>query len=290
VIFIILGNHSRRIETEDKQLPKKRQPNIGKVAVFSLIALGVLTLIISVFYTSSFLALLGFALVFWSAILLYLTPTKHVFIDLLSAAAQPGIANIETILDEYNLTQKGIYIPTKSGNTDLVNYQSLIQNKESCLVFLPETQNLEPSKLEEDAPRLESSKNGGIYITPPGEALCKLFEQQAGISFNEINLQKLQSILPKVLTEGLEFVETIDIQDKGNIITVELTQSIFERICHETNNRPRTHEQVGCLLTSAIACALAKATGKLIIIEKEAYDQQNETKQIEYKIVTKKAN
>jgi hypothetical protein len=275
-------------ETEDKQLPKKRQSNIGKVTILSLIALGALTLVISLFYTSSFLALLGFALIFWSAILLYLTPTKPVYLELLNATAQPGMANIETILDEYNLTQKGIYLPTKSSSTNLIDYRSLIQNKESCLVFLPETPNAEPVKQEANAARLESSKSGGVYITPPGEALCKLFEKQAGKSFNEISLQKLQSILPKVLTESLEFVETVDIQqDKENIITVELTKSIFERICNEANNHPRTHEQVGCLLSSAIACALAKATGRPIVIEKEVHDQQQGTTQIHYRIMKK---
>lgn len=269
-------------------MPKQKQSNLTKASVLSMIALGAATLLISTFYTSSFLAILGFALIFWGTILLYTTPTKPVFYELLSAAAEPSAANIERILTEYNLSQKGIYLPPTSSNAGLSNRWSLLQNTESSLVFIPETPNLPLPKTEENIAKSKTSGNGGIYITPPGQGLCKIFEQQAGKSFIKIDLRQFQSILPKILIKELELAETVDIQTEENIITIEITKSVLDQICKETNNQPRTHKQLGCLLTSAIACALAKVTGEPITIQNENRDPQTKTIQIQYQIMAKK--
>ena len=254
-------------------MPNQRHLNTGKAAVSSLVILGLMTLIISIRYASSFLALLGFALVFWSAILLYLTPSKPVLLQLLSATGEPGIANIERILDENNLYQQGIYLSGKIINE---------QNHNSCLLFIPKDQNY---TLQKDFSSFKRN-NFGVYITPPGEAICKLFEKHAKISFNETSLDELKSILPKILSTDLAFVEAIDIQDTQSTITIEITRNIFEGICDETNTYPRTHKQVGCLLTSALACVLAKALGKPLVFEKEARDLQQGITQIQYRIIT----
>lgn len=267
-------------------MAKKKQSNLDKAAVLSMIALGAATLIISTFYTSSFLAILGFALIFWGAIILYITPTKQAFFELLSAAAEPSSANIERILIQFSLNQKGIYLPPTS-NVGLHDGWSQLQNTESSLVFIPETSNLPLPELEENSPRPKTS-SGGIYVTPPGQALCKIFEQQAGKSFTRIDLRQLQTILPRIL-KGLQLAETVDIQTRENIITIEITKSVLEQICHETSkNQPRTHKQLGCLLTSAIACALAQVTGEPITIQNETRDPQTRTTQIQYQIMPKK--
>jgi hypothetical protein len=42
---------------------------------------------------------------------------------------------------------------------------------------------------------------------------------------------------------------------------------------------------MGCALCSAIACALAKATGKPVTIEKEEQSQDGKTTKIQYRII-----
>jgi hydroxymethylpyrimidine/phosphomethylpyrimidine kinase len=59
---------------------------------------------------------------------------------------------------------------------------------------------------------------------------------------------------------------------------------VFEGLCKETRKLERTHETVGCPLSSAIACALAKATGKPITIEKELQDPDGSTR-IQYRLL-----
>jgi hypothetical protein len=229
----------------------------------------------SAFYASSFLAILGVALTFWGAILLYITPTKHVPLDLLNAAAEANATNIERILTEYNLTQKGIYLPPKN-----------LQNSESSLVFIPETLKTPlPTPKESNEKQLTNEKTGA-FVTPPGSALSRLFEEELGFSFTKTDLNQIQNKLPKLLVEDMELAENAEIQIQNNTVTLEITGSILDEICRQTDSQPKTHMQVGCLLSSAIACALAKATGKPVTIQKETRNQETKTTRIEYQILS----
>lgn len=268
-------------------MPKKKQSKLTEASVISIIALGVATLLISTFYTSSFLAIIGFTLVFWGAILLYTTPAKHLFFDLLSAAAEPSSANIERILKEYGLNQKGIYMPPTSSNVGLSDRWSTLQDSESSIVFIPEGPNLPLPKLGQDSANSNNNGKRGVYITPPGQALCKIFELHADKSFTRLDFRQLQRILPRVLKE-LELAETVDIRTEENIITVEVRRSILDQICKETNIHPQTHKQVGCLLSSAIACALVKVIGEPLTILNETRDPLTKTIEIQYQIISKK--
>jgi hypothetical protein len=269
-------------------MPKKKTFDGAKAAVISMIVLGIATLVSSSFFFSSFFAIIGFALVFWGAILLYITPTKSVFFDLLSVAAEPSSANLERIITEYNLVEKGIYLPTKSSNVGLLSSWSTSQNPESILVHIPEAPNVPLPKQEENNPRPKTSKRSGIYISPPGQALCKLFEQQIGRSFTRVNFRELQKYLPLIISRDLKLAETVSIKTEKNIITIEIFKSILEGICRDTNSQPRTHKQVGCLLSSAIACALVKSTGEPITIQNETRHPEIRTTQIQYQIMANK--
>jgi hypothetical protein len=213
-------------------------------------------------------------IVFWGVMLLYITPTRHVPLTLLNASNAAGASNTERILNELNLTEKGRYLPPK-----------YLKNYESSLIFIPEKPDQPLFKPEENTEeKLTSNNPGGAFLTPPGVALSKLFEQELGVSFTKTDLTYLQQNLPKLLIELIEIAETAEMQTQNDKITIELTGNILSAVCQETQKLPRTHEAVGCLLSSAIACALAKATGKAITITKETQSSNNKTTTIEYRI------
>lgn len=255
----------------------------AKIALLTLVALGIATLVISTLLQSSFFVILGFSLLFWGVILLYITPTKNGYLELLNAGVEPGSENIERLLSERGLTQKGIYLPIKNGNTETSNGSPAFEQTGDVLVFIPETQNANGK--EDDSP-LKKSRSKDLYIAPPGQALCKMFEQRMGKSFSKIDIQQFEQIMPTVLTKDLKLAEAVDIQTNENIISIEITKSVLEQICQRANNQPLMHKQVGCLLTSAIACALAKVTGKPITIESETLDSNERTTSIRYQITT----
>jgi hypothetical protein len=133
--------------------------------------------------------------------------------------------------------------------------------------------------------KLRFRNQAGLFLTPPGMVLSKLFEQALGVSFTKTDLAYVQQNFPKLLIEDMELVETAEIQTQNDKVTLEITSSILNDVCQETRKLPRTHKAVGCLLSSAIACALAKATGKAVIIEKETQTPDNKTTRIEYQIL-----
>jgi len=92
----------------------------------------------------------------------------------------------------------------------------------------------------------------------------------------------LQLNLPRLLVEKLELAESVQIQQQDSLITVEMVGSVLHSGSNKHDNQTRVHAQIGCLLTSAIACVLAKATGKPITILTETQIPKTRTTTIEY--------
>jgi hydroxymethylpyrimidine/phosphomethylpyrimidine kinase len=123
----------------------------------------------------------------------------------------------------------------------------------------------------------------GMFLTPPGLELSTLFEKQLGTSFLAVGLDFLREKLPDLLTNNLEIAEGAEVSVDNSIVKVQLENHIFQALCKETRKLPNTHKFLGCLLSSAIACALAKATRKPIIIMEETQD--GETTKIQYRML-----
>ena len=68
------------------------------MSIFGMILLGFILIAISAFYISSFLAILGTAIIFWGTILVYVTPSKYVPLTLVNASAEVVSANIERLI------------------------------------------------------------------------------------------------------------------------------------------------------------------------------------------------
>jgi hypothetical protein len=102
------------------------------------------------------------------------------------------------------------------------------------------------------------------------------------MSFTEMNLDALKKKLPLLLIEDLEIAEDVEIKSQGNIITIEATNYIFNKLCDETRKLEKTHATVGCVFSSALACAIAKATGKPVAIQKEELVNDGKTNRIEF--------
>ncbi len=239
-----------------------------------MLSLGVALVVVSSFFVSSFLAIMGVAIIFFGAILLYITPTKHVPLTLLNASAEAATANIERVILELNLTEKGVYLPPKN-----------LSDIESSLVFIPKTNETPMPTSEETYEKLLTNGKTGALITPPGAALSRLFEDELRSSFTKIDLNQLQVKLPKILVVDLELAENVEMQIQNDTVATEITGSILDEACRQTDSKPKTHKQVGCLLSSAIACALAKAAGKPVTIQNETHNQETKTTRIEYRIL-----
>ena len=240
---------------------------------YILLIFGLASLLSSVFYSSYVLAFIGLGLTFWGALFLYVKSTKYVKLELFNAASSSSLYNIERILATTKTGLKGIYLPPKN-----------LQDHTSSLVFIPTEPNQPlPTSAETDPQRLKSENSIGLLLTPPGLTLSKLFEKELKKPFTETTLEDLQNQLPKLFDE-LQITKNLTIQAQDNLITITIRNHVFEDLCKETARLELTHKTVGCPLSSALACAFAKATGKPIVIEKEE-TSPNETTTIQYKVL-----
>lgn len=255
-------------------MPRSKQTDFNQIIILTMLAFGIEIVVISAFYSSSFLAILGVAIIIGGAMLLYVTPSKYVPLALLNASAEAAAANIERIILGLNLSEKGIYLPPKN-----------LKNTESSLIFIPESIKTSLPTPEEANKNSLANEKTGAFITPPGAALSRLFEKGLGSSFIKTDLKQIQSKLPKLLVEDLELAQSVEIQIQGNTITLEITGSILDEICRQNDSQPKTHKQVGCLLSSAIACALAKSLGKPVTIQNETRNRETKITHIEYKML-----
>lgn len=253
---------------------KKKLITLNQVATIFLSILGLALVIISMFYVSSILAILGVALFLGGIVFLYVAPTMHVPLSMLNAEAEVNTSNIERIINESGTFQTGIYLPPKN-----------LKNAESSMVFVPQKPKVMLPSPDEITNGLTTNQKDGLLIVPPGSALSGLFEKELGCSFLKTTLVQLQVNIPELLVESLELAEKAEIQIQDSIVTVQITGSVLDEICRQTDYQPKTHKQVGCLLSSAIACAIAKASGKPVTIQNESRNQKPQINQITYQIL-----
>lgn len=230
-------------------------------------------IVFSALNNSSFLAILGVSISFWSVLLLFFTPTKRAFLSLLKAYASASGSNIERALIEFDLLEKGVYLPPQN-----------LRNFESSLVFVPRQAATTLPTSDETNDKLVTGKKKGLFLTPPGIELCSLFEKEIGLSFRKIPLPQMQEIIKKMFN-SLKFAEDVKVRINESIITLEVTGSIFNALCQEIRiSQPRTHSQIGCSFASAFACAFAKASDKPITIQKDTLDLNTKTLTLEYQM------
>jgi hypothetical protein len=91
--------------------------------------------------------------------------------------------------------------------------------------------------------------------------------------------------MPKLFIEDLEIAQNLNITVENSKIRVKIENSALQSLTNETAKLSKLYESLGCPLSSAIACALAKATGKPVTIKKQQINEENKTIEIEYQII-----
>ncbi|MDR2720463.1 MAG: hypothetical protein LBC03_06650 [Nitrososphaerota archaeon] len=245
---------------------------IGAMRYAIVIAIGLLITALSGVYTLSFMAILGVTIAFWGIILYYIRPTKQVPISIITATSSPNTDNLNRIFSELNITQKGIYLPP-----------SKLYDPESSLIFIPKKPLQTIPSNDEITNNLFTTRKDGILLSPPGYGLTKIMEQKLGKSFSKLDLQNLKTHLPRLLVEDLEIAENLYIETETNIVTFKIEENIFMGECNQAQKHLQVHDAIGCLLSSALACALTKATGKPVTINNE--ETIGKTTKIIYQLV-----
>jgi len=244
-----------------------------ELTCYLLTSAGVIALVFSINFNSSIIALIGLGLIFWGVILFYIRPEGYVKETLLDKTILPALTNLNQLIEELEYKGKGVYLPPK-----------YFKGFESSKVFISARKDIElplPGETQGEDKMFIRNPSGAL-ITPPGIELKRLFEKTLGTSFTRVDLQFLEQNIPKILVEDLEIAQEVEIETKKDTIFVKTKNSIYRSICKEVQKLSGIYRSLGCPLCSAMACALAEATGKLVVIKKVHTGDDGQTTKVKY--------
>jgi hypothetical protein len=264
----------------------------SKVAGAILLFLGTASLIAAIIVSSSTPALIGLGLIFWGIILTYIQGDEYLKKTILDSTTTTLLTTLNETLETLDYKGKAVYLPPK-----------YVNDPESPKVYMPKQEG-EPLPSADITQKLETQSSHrntqGILITPPGTELAKLIETTLGTSFLRMNLENLQERLPNKLIEDLEVVtdfeiqrvvteenkkSTESVQASDNEIIVKFTTVAFRETSKRAAELPAIYSNIGCPLSSAIAVAFAKVTGKPVAIKSQHTSEDGQTNETHYVIL-----
>jgi len=249
---------------------------------FTLLIIGSLVLIASFVATSTVLAFIGLGLTFWGALFLFAKPIKFVRSTLLDSTALSFYTTIDRIIDDLNYKGKPIYIPPYPQEAYLPEY---LRGLKEMVVFISAEETTTMPTIDEMAKKQFLLKNPkGICVTPPGFGLASFFEKELRADFTKIDLDSLYNSLPTVIVNNLELASNFEIDAEKELIHVKITDSVYKNL-YSIEHKLKSVHSVGCPLTSVVACALAKTTGKLVVITNSNVSPDLKTIEVWYQTV-----
>lgn len=236
----------------------------GKFAVLFLIS-GVLSLVISIYSGSQILALVGLGLTFWGVLFSLLKPVNFVEGSLLYNVAFSEYLTIERILNEFNNKGKGYYISPCPKGVYLPEY---LKGLKTLVVFISAEKDATMPSIEKMAKSKLISKNPeGVLLTPPGSAILTQIEEKLKLDITKMELDELFTVLPNCILQDLNLAKEMTMEQNGDLVYLKLSNSLYKHL-YDVQNNLKTINLLGCPIASAVACALAKTTGRTVTIQK----------------------
>jgi hypothetical protein len=254
----------------------RTQP-LGKMMLTKLISpvviiTGLAALVFSIIFASQIPAFIGLGLLFWGIIIKYITTEEYVRQPILDATVLTPLKIINENIRDLKYSGKAVYLPPQY-LTETESNKACITKDENTKLPTPEEAQLANNLLVQDP--------DWLLLTPPGDELTRLFEKTLKTNFTKVNLAYLEQNLPRLLIEDVEVAEAIQIQTASNQIKIVLENTVYAGICKED----QAPNSLGCPISSAIACALAKATGKPVMIRSERLFEDEKAIAVEYEML-----
>jgi hypothetical protein len=247
----------------------------GEIGI-ALMTPGVLALIFSVVSDSQVLAFVGLGLTFWGALFFLVQPKKLVQGSLLDATAAASYSTIDQIISDLKYTQARCwYIPPYPKRAYLPEH---LKGLKEMMVFISAREGTGLPSLEEIANKKFMLQNPeGIDMTAPGAGLLDQIENELKLDPTQTNLQTLCETLPQQILENFQLAKEIEMKPENDSVSLKITGSIFRSLYLEKNLK--SVHLLGCPLVSALACAIAKTTGKAVTINTLGFDAETDTTQ-----------
>jgi hypothetical protein len=248
---------------------KKVNKNSRKTVPIAIgfFAIGIVLLGSSILYNWQVLAFIGLGFVLWGAIFSLAQPGKYVDVSLLDSTANTIYSTLDRMINNLQFDGRGYYIPSYPKNAYLPEYY---KNLKDSIVFISDQSFTGLPAVEEVAAgKFLSEKDKGVFITSPGSGVLNQIEHQLNIDFTTVPLAELCNLLPRCMTESFNLAKEMTLQVIDET-TVHLNASgILYESLYVPESMPKSVGLLGCPMISAVACALAKSSGKTVVIREQ---------------------
>jgi len=261
------------IEKLKLELRKPRRIPSGKIGIIFIVP-GALSLIFSILNNSQILAFIGLGLTFWGALFFFVRPIKYVKSSLLDSTAISSYSTIDRIVKDLKYKGKSYYIPPYPKEVYLPEHLKGLKN---MIVFISADSGPGMPSIEEMAKSgflLENPK--GICVAPPGLGLLTQFEKELRTDITKLDLKELCETLPPIILENFQLAKEIEVKTEKNQVHLKIFDSIYTNLYGREQNLKSVHF-LGCPLISAITCAIAKTTGKIVTIYRDNVSPDGQT-------------
>jgi hypothetical protein len=247
-----------------------------RLIAWLLLPAGGVVLFLAWIYESAVSAFIGLGFILWSVVILYAGSKRYVEESTLAALVLPSLANLDRLLESLDCKGRAFFLPPE-----------FLSDFESCRAYIGVEKNSNPPKPE----HIRGKENGvllkepsGVILEPPGADLTMLLESKLGTRLTRVDLRFLQGQLPKVFVESLQLAKSLDMTVERGMVRVTVDDFTLKDMYEKIRGLVHVYNQVGSPLASAIGCALAKSSGKLVSIENEARSRGGRSLTIEYRI------
>jgi len=270
----------KEVESLRLELRRMRRLPSGKIGV-AFIVPGVLSLVFSILKESQILAFIGLSLTFWGALFFFIKPERYVRGNLVDLTARSSYSTLDRMIKDLKCKGKGYYIPPYPKDVYLPEY---LKGLKEMMVFISADSGSSMPSIEEMAKSKFFLKNpNGVCITPPGLGLLSQFEKELRADTSKIELDALLESLPQIITENLHLAKEVEMKTKKNQVYLRVYDSLYRNLYSKEEELKSVHF-LGCPLTSAVACAIAKSTGRTVTIQKDKVSPDSQIVEVWYRL------
>lgn len=245
------------------------------------LASGIAALLLSIFLGSQTMALVGLGVTFWGALFILVAPLRYVEGSLLAGTALATYLTVDRIIGDFKYSGKAYYLPPLSREEHVPEH---LRGLKEVVVFVSVNEDETMPSVDDIAKNKFALANGrGVLLAPPGLGLLARAEKEI---FPKIamDIDDLCEVVPGIMLENFALARDMTMHAEADRVDLTLLDSLYMSLYSPESNL-KSISLLGCPIASAIACAIAKTTGKAVVIQKVRSSSEDRTTEIEYELV-----
>ena len=247
-----LEEQNRRLLDEIIKLRSRPKGRIGYV----LLGAGLILFSLSVDYYSYIMAFFSLGFVFLGGLFLYIRPTNYMRREIILSVIKEIYSFYHLLLSSMDYRGAPHYLQS-TALADFSNVYMYIPKREG------DGLNYENVKAQEGFSHPEF-----LRLVPPGLGLTKLAEKETGTAFSSLDVNHVLNLLSRVFTEDLELLKSFEFKGDNSSIEVKLSEALLNEAPGETTVNGEPEGVLLDYINCSIACAIAKSTGRPVVVHK----------------------